>query len=78
MNPLSSLPASTSPQFSLNKLDWQKIGRMALVQVAGLLASLLPMAAGFSYKFGGVDYTPFVVMIVNLLAEGLRRWSTGS
>lgn len=77
MNPLGKLPASDSPQFSLNKLDWQKLGRMALVQAAGFVATALPMLAGFTYKFKGVDFTPVVVIFVGWLGEALRRFVSG-
>lgn len=74
MSVLGKLPASDSPQFSVNALDWQKIGRMALVQVAGLLVGIAPMLTGFRYVIHGVDLTPVVVLIVNAGAELLRRF----
>ena len=73
---LGTLPASTSPQFSLNALDWKKVGRMALVQAAGLLIGVAPMLAGFQYKIHGVDLTPVVLMGINLSVEVLRRFTT--
>lgn len=75
MNLLTSLPASTSPQFKLNSLDWQKIGRMALIQLVGLGVSMIPMFMGFSYKLHGTDYTPIVVLALGWLLEAGRRFS---
>ena len=77
MNPLAKLPESNSPQFTLNKLDWQKILRFLLVQLAGLVLTFLPILAGYKYVFNGTDYTVIVVTVVNTLAEALRRWLTG-
>ncbi len=71
---LGKLPASNSPQFSMNALDWAKIRRMVLVQIAGLLVGFVPMLTGFRYVYKGVDYTPVVVMTINTFAEALRRF----
>lgn len=78
MNPLASLPASNSQQFSLNKLDWKKIGRMMLVQAAGLALTFAPTLAGMKYVYKGVDYTTVVLILVNGSAETLRRFVAGS
>lgn len=78
MNPLGSLPGSSAPQFSLNGLDWQKILRFILVQAIGLFVTMgVPWLLGFTYILNGVDYTPYVVMAVNSLAEVLRRYVAG-
>jgi hypothetical protein len=77
MNPLGALPGSNAPQFSLNKLDWQKILRFLLVQLAGLVLTFVPILAGYKYVIGGTDYTVIVVTVVNTGAEALRRWLTG-
>ncbi len=77
MNPLGALPGSTAPQFTLNKLDWQKILRFLLVQVGGLILTFLPILAGYKYVLNGTDYTVIVVTVVNTAAEALRRWLTG-
>ncbi len=78
MNPLTPLPASNSQQFSLNKIDWQKILRAALVQGASLVLALgVPALLNFKYVFKGTDYTPIVLLVVNGGAEALRRFVTG-
>jgi hypothetical protein len=74
MNLFGKLPASNSPQFSLNALDWHKIRRLALTQLVGLFVSVTPMLLGFTYKFHGTDYTPIVVTVVGWLAEAGRRF----
>lgn len=78
MNPLGPLPASTSPKFSLQSLDLQKIGRFTLVQGIGAFATYAPMLAGYKYEFGGIDFTPFVVSGVPVLVEAARRWLTNN
>lgn len=79
MNPLAPLPASTSPQFSLNKIDWQKILRAALVQLASLFLTLgLPALLNFKYVIKGTDYTPIVLLVVNGGAEAVRRFVAGA
>jgi hypothetical protein len=77
MNPLGPLPASNSKQFSLNKLDWKKIGRLSLTQAAGLAVTVLPLLNGYTYVIHGVDFTPLVTMVVGLAAEGARRFAAG-
>lgn len=78
MNPLGQLPASQSPQFSLNALDAQKILRFLLVQILGLVVSLgAKWLLGFHYVYAGQDYTAEVVMAVNTVAELARRFVSG-
>lgn len=71
---LGKLPASNSPQFSVNALDWAKIRRLVLVQIAGLLVGFAPMLTGFRYQYKGIDVTPMVIMGINTGAEILRRF----
>lgn len=79
MNPLAPLPASNSQQFSLNKIDWKKIGRAALVQVGSMVLTLgVPALLNFKYVIKGTDYTPIVLLVVNGGAEALRRFVAGS
>lgn len=78
MNPLSSLPNDTSKQFSLNKTDWKKIGRMALVQILALIAAYLPTLAGMTYIYKGVNYTPVVLIVLSSAGEAIRKYTTGS
>lgn len=77
MNPLNDLPASTSKQFSLNKLDGLKILRFLLVQLIGLLVTLAPTLAGYTYRFHGKDYTTEVLLVGSTLVEAARRWLAG-
>jgi hypothetical protein len=78
MNPLTPLPASNSQQFSLNKVDWQKIARAAMVQAASLFLTLgVPWLLNFKYMYRGTDYTPMVLLVVNGAAEALRRFVSG-
>ena len=71
---MNSLPASNSPQFSLNALDWKKIARFMAVQAVGAGLTLVPVALGYKYVYKGADYTPIVLMAVNGLAEAGRRF----
>jgi len=75
MNPLGSLQGASSPQFSLNALDWKKILRFFLVQVIGLFLTVgVPFLLGFKYTLKGTDYTPYVLVFVNAAAEAGRRF----
>lgn len=75
MNPLAALPPSTSAQYSLNSLDWKKIRRMMLIQGGGLFLTLgVPWLLNFHYVLGGTDYTAEVLVVVNGVAEALRRF----
>jgi hypothetical protein len=74
MEILGVLPASNSPQFSLNKLDWKKILRFTIVQAIGLLISLGPMLLCFRYVIGGHDYTQIAVILINGGVEAGRRY----
>ncbi len=79
MNPLGSLPPSNSPQGTLNKTDWKKIGRMMLIQGIGLFVTLgVPLLLNFHYVIAGTDYTPEVLVVVNGVAEVLRRFLSSS
>lgn len=78
MNPLAPLPASNSTGGSLNKLDWQKIGRMMLVQLSGLVLTFVPNMLGMKYVYKGTDYTPIVLIVVNGAAETLRRFAASN
>jgi hypothetical protein len=75
MNILGQLPASTSQQFSLNALDWEKVLRFVLVQLLGLFVTLaVPALLKFTYIWNGTDYTPYVLIAVNGAAEAARRF----
>jgi hypothetical protein len=79
MNPLGSLPATSSPQFSISAIDWEKICRAALVQVISLFVTLgVPRLLSFTYIYHGVNYTPEVLLVVNGAAEAARRFLTGA
>jgi hypothetical protein len=75
MNPLGSLPGTSSEQFSLNALDWKKILRAALIQLGGVFVTVIaPHLLGLTYTWGGVSYTPYVLIAVNAALEMVRRW----
>jgi len=74
---LGPLPGDTSKQFHLNQIDWLKILRIFLIQVGGIFLTEVPKLVGMNYVWKGVDYTPYVILIVNCLAEMVRRWLTG-
>lgn len=80
MNPfklLGQMPASDSPKFSMNSLDWQKIGREALMMVIPVAVPILTQMEGFRYQFNGTDYTIAVVVGLRLLLEVVRRLTAG-
>lgn len=78
MNPLGTLPGSTAPRYSINTLDLQKILRFLLVQIIGLALTMgVPYLTGLHYVWGGIDYTPQVVILVNTAAEAVRRFLSG-
>jgi hypothetical protein len=78
-NPLGPLQGTSSQQFHLNTLDFQKVGRMVLVQIIGLGLTLgVPWLLKLSYVWKGHDYTPDVLIVVNCVAELGRRFLTGA
>ncbi len=75
MNPLTPLTGPQSQQFSLNKLDWEKILRFFIVQMVGLFLTIgVPYLLKFTYTLKGTDYTPYVLVLVNAGAEAARRF----
>lgn len=75
MNPLAPLTGPQSPQFSLNKLDWEKVLRFLLVQFFGLFLTIgVPFLLKFTYTWHGTEYTPYVLVFVNAAAEAARRF----
>jgi hypothetical protein len=75
MNPLTPITGPQSKQFSLNETDFKKVGRMLLVQAVGLFVTIgVPYLLKFTYTLKGQDYTPYVLVVVNALAELARRW----
>lgn len=68
---------STSPRFTLDIIDWLKVGRFLAVQLAGLVATYaIPFLSGFSYTLGGHDLTPFALICFSGAGELLRRFVT--
>ncbi len=60
-----------SPSFSLNSVDWKKIGIGAAVAVVGaLLTYLTPVITGLD--LGAL--TPLVVAIWSVIANIVRKW----
>jgi hypothetical protein len=77
MNPLGTLPASTSPAGTLDLTDWRKILREALLLGSSALITYAPTLAGLHYSVGGQDITPEVVIGVRIAVELVRRLVTG-
>lgn len=71
---------SKSPSFSLNSVDWSKIGTGALVALAGAVLTYIPLFAGYSYviPFNGhsFDATPLVMVGLSVLSNVLRKFIT--
>jgi hypothetical protein len=79
MNLLGTLPPAMSQQFRLNLVDILKVLRFLLVQALGLFLTLgVPALLKFTYVYKGVDYTPYVLIVVNSAAEAARRFLTGT
>lgn len=75
MNPLKPIQGPQSKQFSLNKTDVLKILRLLFVQLVGLFLTIgVPYLLKFRYTLKGTDYTPYVLVLVNALAEAGRRF----
>lgn len=74
MNPLAPIQGPQSRQFSVNKTDLLKVLRFLFVQLVGLFLTWAPTLAGLKYNWNGHDLTPYVLIIVNALAELARRW----
>lgn len=80
MNPfklLGQMPASDSPQFSLNSLDFKKVGREALMMVIPLAVPMLTQMEGYRYNINGTDYTIAVVIGLRIALEFVRRFVAG-
>lgn len=69
---------STSTKFSLDAVDWQKIGKGCLIGLAGGALTYVPLFMGFSYvlDFGThtVDLTPFVTVFLGVAANIVNKW----
>jgi hypothetical protein len=77
MNPLAALPASKAPQFSVNKVDMLKILRGFIILVLSSFVTYgVPYLLHLSYSWHGTDYTPGVLIVVNGIAELIRRFLT--
>jgi hypothetical protein len=75
MNPLGALPASSSAGKSLNRVDWMKLVRMAIIQILSAFLTLgVPYLLGQMWVFGGHDYTPVVITLTPIVAEAIRRY----
>lgn len=61
----------SSPRFSLNNMDWKKIGTGALIAIAGaLLTYLTPIITGLDLGAS----TPIVVVMWSVIANIVRKW----
>jgi hypothetical protein len=67
------LPASNSPEFKLNSLDWAKIAR----ELVMILIPMIPPLLGYRYEFNGKDFTPEVVIGLRLLLQWAKQWAGG-
>ena len=75
MNPLAPIIGPQSQRFSLNWTDVRKVFRFLFVQAVGLFLTLgVPKLLQFTYVYKGVDYTPYVLILVNSSAEAARRF----
>lgn len=60
-----------STRFSLNGLDWKKIGIGASVAIVGaLLTYLTPVVTGLDLG----AYTPIVVSVWSIIVNIVRKW----
>lgn len=76
-NPLGPIQGASSQQFSINKTDMKRVGRLVLVQLIGLGVTLgVPALLKLHYVWGGHDYTAEVLVVVNSIAELARRFLT--
>ncbi len=72
---LGTLPASTSPRFSLNTIDFEKLFRDALTWALGYFVTFgVPYLLGRKWVIDGTDYTALVGAITPLLANAARRF----
>lgn len=72
------LPAATSKAGELNHIDWKRIQRVCFVAGASAAITLLSSAAGMTYKYKGVNYTPIVMLAINAALETLRAYKAGA
>ena len=77
MNVLGSLPSSSSGRYSLDGLDVTKLIRMFLVLLVSGFVQQASTLAGATYVWHGVDFTPYVVVLIPLLLEAARRFLSG-
>lgn len=68
-----------SKPFSLAVFDWGKIGRGALVALAGLfLTYIIPTVTGLTYVInlpgGALDLTPFAIVFWQVVANIARKF----
>lgn len=69
-----SVVASTSPRFSLNSIDWKKLGKSILLAAAGAVITVL-LEQLPNLDFG--SWTPFVTGAVTWILNLLRKWISG-
>lgn len=72
---LPELPRSNSPAFSLNAVDWKKIGIIAAVAVVSAVST--EVSEYIAKNDFGV-YTPFVTAGWMVVLDGLRRFVTAN
>jgi len=62
-----------SKKFTLNSIDWKKIGRWAIVAVLGAVATYL-MDTIPNLDFG--QFTPVIVALNSILVNSIRKFIT--
>lgn len=70
MNSTKKTPQG-SKRGELNNIDWLKIGKGAIIALAGALATYLATLSG-TIDFG--DYTPLVTALFSVVVNLLNRW----
>ena len=71
------LPASNSPKFSMNTLDWAKITREVAMLAAALLIENGSKLLGVRYEFNGQDYTMYAVIGIRLALQWAKQFTGG-
>lgn len=64
----------TSKQFTLNNIDWKKIGKGALIAIAGALFTYFE---SFITTVDFAIYTPLVMAINSILVNVVTKWLQG-
>ena len=63
-----------SPKYQLNQLDWQKIGKGALIAFIGALGTY---AIGIAGEIDWGVWAPAAAALISILANALNRFLAG-